>query len=254
MLHGILRRDRSTVLAGLVTVIVLAWVYLLAGAGVEMEPMDTGGGQMMMMAPEWNLRYAALIFVMWAIMMMAMMLPSAAPTILLTSALARQQTDRRMTPVWLFSLGYIAVWIAFSLIATTVQWGLDRAGLLSDQMASTSTTLAGAALIAAGVYQWTPLKQSCLRHCRAPLEFVLRYWRRPFGPLQSGVRHGIYCLGCCWVLMGLLFIGGLMNVLWIAAIALLVLIEKTSPWGNRASWLIGVILVVWGAALLATAI
>jgi predicted metal-binding membrane protein len=254
MLHSILRRDRATVLVGLVTVIVLAWVYLLAGAGVEMEPMDMGGGQMMMMAPEWNLRYAALIFVMWSIMMMAMMLPSAAPTILLTSALARQQADQRIAPVWLFSLGYVAVWIVFSLVATTVQWGLDQAGLLSDQMASTSTTLAGAALIAAGVYQWTPLKQACLRHCRAPLEFVLRYWRRRLGPLQSGVRHSIYCLGCCWVLMGLLFIGGLMNVLWVAAIALLVLIEKTFPLGNRASWLIGAILAVWGAALLARAI
>jgi predicted metal-binding membrane protein len=254
MLHRILKRDQATVVAGLVTVIVLAWVYLLAGAGVEMEPMDMGGGQLMMMASEWNLRYATLIFVMWAIMMMAMMLPSAAPTILLTAALARQQADRRMAPVWLFSFGYVAVWTGFGLVATMTQWGLDRAGLLSEQMASTSTALAGAVLVAAGVYQWTPLKQACLRRCRAPLEFVLRYWRRQLGPLQSGVRHGIYCLGCCWVLMGLLFVGGLMNMLWVAAIALLVLIEKTLPWGDRASWVSGAILAVWGAALLARAI
>jgi predicted metal-binding membrane protein len=180
-----------------------------------------------------------------------MMLPGAAPTILLISALAHQQAGRRTLSVWLFCLGYVTVWIGFSLVATVVQWRLDRAGLLSEQMASTSAALAGVALIAAGVYQWTPLKQACLRHCRAPLEFVLHYWRKgPLGPLQSGVRHGLFCLGCCWVLMALLFIGGLMNVLWIAAIALLVLIEKTFPWGNRASWLIGAILGVWGIALI----
>ena len=140
-----------------------------------------------------------------------------------------------------FALGYVAVWGAFSLIATALQWGLDRAGLLSETMASGSVVLAALLLFAAGVYQLTPWKQACLRHCRSPLEFLTRYWRQgPLGPMRAGAWHGAFCLGCCWMLMGLLFVGGLMNLLWIAGLALLVLIEKLFPLGPRVSQLTGV--------------
>ena len=172
-----------------------------------------GGGRIMLMAPPWTVQYAAMIFLMWVIMMAAMMLPSAAPAILLVIALTKQRGERyAIRASGEFAFGYVAVWGAFSLIATGLQWGLDRAGLLSETMASGSVVLAALLLFAAGVYQLTPWKQACLRHCRSPLEFLTRYWRQgPLGPMRAGAWHGAFCLGCCWMLMGLLFVGGLMN-------------------------------------------
>jgi predicted metal-binding membrane protein len=208
----------------------------------------------MLMTPPWTPGYALLIFLMWAIMMVAMMLPSAAPTILLVAALARNRGIGGGAPVaGLFSLGYVLVWTGFSLIATALQWWLDSAEILSGEMAVGSAVVAGGVLIAAGIYQWTPLKQACLRHCRSPLAFLLHHWRPGgWGALVNGLRHGVYCLGCCWMLMLLLFVGGLMNLLWIAGLALLVLLEKLLPWGGRMSRIAGIVLLVWGTAALAT--
>jgi predicted metal-binding membrane protein len=246
-----LRHDRIVVLSSLACVIAIAWVYLLLGAGIEMDEMDMGGGQIMLMVPPWTPGYAALIFVMWSIMMMAMMLPSAAPTILLVSALARNHSITSVPTAGLFTLGYMLVWVGFSLAATLLQWGLDSAGVLSEAMAARSAAVAGCVLIAAGIYQWTHLKQACLRHCRSPLAFLLHHWRKGvWGAVTNGVRHGFFCLGCCWMLMVLLFVGGLMNLLWIGALALLVLIEKTLPWGGRTSRVTGVALVAWGTVTL----
>jgi predicted metal-binding membrane protein len=252
MLRALLRRDRVAVLAALLVVVLLAWAWLFLGAGIEMDQMDMGGGQIMLMAPEWTVGYAALIFLMWAIMMMAMMLPSAAPAILLATALIGQRgANRIFGPTGLFVLGYLVIWFGFSLLATALQWGLDRAGLLSADMASGSATLAGLLLVLAGLYQWTPFKQACLVHCRAPFEFLTKYWRQgAFGPMLAGLNHGLFCLGCCWMLMALLFVGGLMNLLWIAALALLVFIEKLLPAGARVSRWTGIALVVWGAIVL----
>src|SRR5213078_1781385 len=141
---------------------------------------------------------------------------------------------------------------AFAAVATALQWGLDEAGLMSDTMALANRIVAGIVLVAAGIYQWTPLKEACLRHCRSPLDFLLFHWREGgFGALASGIGHGAYCLGCCWMLMALLFVGGIMNLAWIAAIALLVLIEKTLPWGGWMCRVIGVVLVLWGAVTVA---
>jgi predicted metal-binding membrane protein len=252
MLRALLQHDRILALAGLLVVILLAWGWLLLGAGIDMEQMDMGGGQVMLMAPEWSVSYAAVIFLMWAIMMMAMMLPSAAPAILLAAALMRQRGGNRIFGLTgLFVLGYLVVWFGFSLVATALQWSLDRAGLLSVEMASGSATLAGLLLIAAGLYQWTPLKQACLVQCRSPFEQLIKYWRQnAFGPLLAGTMHGLFCLGCCWLLMALLFVGGLMNLLWIAALAFLILIEKLLPVGPHVSRLTGIALIIWGAVVL----
>ncbi len=252
MLARLLRHDRTLVLASLTVVVVLAWVWLLAGAGLHMDEMDMGAGQIMLMAPAWTPGYAVTVFVMWVVMMVAMMLPSAAPTILLVAALTRQTGKRHaLDSSWQFGLGYLAVWGAFSLVATGLQFVLDRAGLLSDAMASSSAVLAALLLIAAGVYQWTPWKQACLNQCQSPVDFLTRYWRRgPFGPMRAGVWHGAFCLGCCWMLMGLLFVGGLMNMFWIAALAVLVLIEKLFPFGRRVSQLTGAALIGCGMFVL----
>jgi predicted metal-binding membrane protein len=252
MLRALLRHDRMAVLAGLTVVILLAWGWLLLGAGIEMEQMDMGGGKIMLMAPEWSIGYATLICLMWAIMMMAMMLPSAAPAILLAAALMRQRGGGRVFgPTGLFALGYLEIWFGFSLFATVLQWGLDRVGLLSEDMAVGGPALAGLLLIAAGLYQWTPLKQTCLVQCRSPFQHLVKYWRQgAFGPMLAGARHGVFCLGCCWMLMALLFVGGLMNVLWVAALAFLTLIEKLLPIGPRISRLGGIALMIWGAIVL----
>ena len=254
LLSGFLRHDRAVVLTGLGAVIAGSWAYLLLGAGIEMEMMDMGGGQMMAMPPGWTPAYAALIFVMWAVMMVAMMLPGAAPTVLLVAALARHRSGNPgavPATAALFASGYLLVWCGFSFAATLLQWGLDEAGLLSEMMATGNAILAGVVLIAAGTYQWTPLKDTCLKHCRSPAEFLVNHWRRgALGAVSTGVRHGLFCLGCCWMLMALLFVGGLMNLAWVAAIALFVLLEKTMPWGGRMSRLTGALLVAWGATSL----
>jgi Predicted metal-binding integral membrane protein (DUF2182) len=194
MLDAVLRHDRTLVVVALAVVIMLSWVWLLTGAGLHMDEMDMGGGQIMLMAPPWTVGYAAMIFLMSIIMMAAMMLPSAAPAILLVAALTRQRGERHaICSSAQFALGYVAVWGAFSLIATGLQWGLDRAGLLSETMASGSIILAALLLFAAGLYQLTTWKQACLQHCRSPLAFLMRYWRRgPLGPMRAGgVARGV---------------------------------------------------------------
>jgi predicted metal-binding membrane protein len=252
-----LRHDRAVVLGSLALVVALAWLWLWLGAGIDMEEMDMGGGQMMLMLPEWSVSYGLVVFAMWAVMMVAMMLPSAAPVTLLVANIARNRAASgggAGAGTVFFVIGYLAVWTAFAAFATLLQWGLDEAGLMSDTMALANRIAAGVVLIVAGIYQWTPLKEACLRHCRSPLQFLLFHWREGrLGALTSGIGHGAYCLGCCWMLMALLFVGGIMNLAWIAAIALLVLIEKTVP---RGAWLgraIGALLIVGGAATLAMA-
>jgi predicted metal-binding membrane protein len=245
-----LRHDRLLVVAGLLVVVILSWAYLLTGAGMLQEmgdmlmPMSTG---------PWTLGHAVLVFAMWAAMMAAMMLPSAAPVILLYGTIARGQAARgeSVTAAGGFTFGYVAVWATFSLVAAALQFGLEQAALMSPMMETTSIVLAGAVLIAAGLYQWTPLKQFCLRHCRSPLDFLTTHWRVGVrGAFVMGFRHGAYCVGCCWLLMLLLFVGGVMNFAWIGGIALFVLIEKLGPAGHWIGRGAGVLLVAWGAATL----
>ena len=184
------------------------------------------------------------MFVMWAVMMVGMMTPSAAPMILIYARVGRQVALGQppfVASAW-FAGGYLLAWVAFSLIATSGQWAIERAGLLSPTMASVSNTFGGLTLIAAGLYQWTPFKDACLRQCQAPLQFIQRHggFRADArGSLALGVRHGAYCVGCCWMLMALLFVVGVMNVLWIALVMIFVLLEKVLPTGRLISRISG---------------
>lgn len=251
LLSRLLRYRRALVMGVLGVATAAAWGYLLLGAGIEMK---MGGGPMMASSPAWNVPYAVLILVMWMAMMIAMMLPTALPTLLLVTVLAADRVDNAdLVPVatLLFASGYLLVWFGLGLGATLLQWGLDQAGLLSPTMAIANAILASAVLIAAGIYQWTPLKDTCLRHCRSPTEFLARHWRQGMrGAVRTGARHGLFCLGCCWMLMTLSFVGGLMNLAWVSAIALFVLVEKTMPGGDWVSRLCGTLLIVWGAGRL----
>lgn len=243
-----LRRERLLVLGGLALVVVLSWGYLLAGAGMQHE---MGGMLMPMSSGPWTPGHALVVMLMWVAMMAAMMLPSAAPMVLLHAAMARQRAGAR-APAGLsaaFVLGYLAVWSLFSVAATALQYALERLALLSPMMQTTSLVLAGAIFIAAGIYQWTALKRVCLQHCRSPFAFVMAHWRDgPRGAFGMGARHGAACLGCCWLLMALLFIGGVMNLGWIAGIAVFVAIEKLAPAGHWLSRAAGALLVAWGFA------
>ncbi len=245
-----IQRDQRIVLAGLLAVIVLSWAYLLAGAGMNM-PQEAGA--MTAMTPRWTPAYAGLMVIMWWVMMLAMMLPSAAPAILVFAALNRTQAPHGtpVIPSGVFAAGYGLAWGGFSLLATALQWRLSQGDLLTPAMASAGPALGGGLLIAAGLYQFSPWKQACLRHCRTPLDFLARHWRPGmWGALRMGAEHGLYCLGCCWVLMGLLFYGGVMSLAWISGLALFVMAEKVLPVGRHMGWIAGAALILWGLAVL----
>jgi predicted metal-binding membrane protein len=261
VLEAVLRRDRQVVAAALVAVIAMAWVWILLGAGTGMSAMDMllglgAEGIAGMMAPAaWTPGYAAIMFTMWWVMMAAMMLPSAAPILLLFARINRQQKSagRPFIPTGIFAAGYLVTWGAFSALATGLQWALERLGLLSPMMAATSYWLGGAILLAAGVWQLTPIKGICLRHCRSPMGFLVQSWRPGRGgAFRMGLKHGSFCLGCCWFLMGLLFFGGIMNLFWIIGLAAFVLLEKTVPMGSWIGRIVGVGIAAWGVLLLAT--
>ena len=194
------------------------------------------------------------MFFMWWIMMVAMMLPSAAPMILVFATVNRKQRDRGHPYVAtsLFAVGYLATWAGFSLVAVFLQWGFERTGLFSPMLVGTNVIFGAVLLLAAGGYQLTPIKHACLRLCRSPLAFLGTDWRRGArGALLMGLEHGAFCVGCCWFLMGLLFFGGVMNLYWIAGLALFVLFEKIVPAGHWFGYVTGVALLAWGTGMLA---
>ena len=244
----LLRRDRLITVGGLALITGLAWLYLWLLVA-EMNGMRDSMAGLMELRP-WTATDAGLMFAMWAIMMIAMMTPSAAPMILLYVRVQRGRTEEQpFAPTAVFFAGYLAAWIAFSLALTILQWALEGAALLSPTLTSTSAIFGGAALIIAGIYQWLPIKNVCLGHCRSPVHFLSTYWRPgAWGAFRMGQSHGLYCLGCCWVLMILLFVGGVMNLLWAAAIAIFVLIEKAAPFGHVAGRAGSLILIVGGVA------
>ena len=244
-LERLLRRDRQIVVVALVSVVTFASLYTISQVGMGMNAFETPSIPRM--------GYIFVLLAMWWIMMIAMMLPSAAPIILLTAALNRRSTSDHPPygTTAFFTIGYLLAWFLFSLVAVAGQLVLESNGLLSFKMQSNSTYLTAGLLLAAGVWQFSPIKQACLRHCRSPIEFITRN-RRPGnqGALVMGLHHGTYCLGCCWFLMALLFAGGVMNLYWIAGLALFVLIEKLFSRGVWFGRITGAGLVITGTALL----
>jgi predicted metal-binding membrane protein len=295
VLEVVLRRDREVVTLVLVTVLTASWLYLLAGAGtgmyphemavlvpaqMSMEPSMPGAASMFghetmtgasghssmagtLMSPvTWTPGYALLMFSMWWLMMIVMMLPSAAPMVRLHAAVMRKglaraddagpnaPSHRLRSATTAFIAGYLVMWGAFSLVAVVAQWALERGGLLSAMMMSTSRFLGSGLLLAAGLWQLTPLKTLCLRHCRSPISFLSTHWRPGVGGgFRMGIVHGVFCLGCCWFLMALLFYGGVMNLIWIIGLALFVLAEKMMPAGVALGRVTGLLLIAWGVWL-----
>jgi len=252
------RRDRLVVLASLALLAILAWAYtvLMALHGAEGHQHAGMAGMVMDAWKPWTATEGALMFLMWIVMMAAMMFPSAAPMLLAFARIGRARAPAAalMSSSTAFLLGYLALWAVFSVFAATAQGLLHAAALLSPSMASASPIFSGAVLIAAGTYQFTPLKGICLAKCRMPLAFLLAEWRDGSrGAFVMGLRHGFYCVGCCWVLMTLLFVAGVMNLVWIAFLALVVLAEKALPHGQWVGRVLGIAAVAWGAWLLAFA-
>ncbi|MYN12797.1 DUF2182 domain-containing protein [Pusillimonas sp. TS35] len=271
LLERALRHDRIVVIGSLSVLVLLSWGYLIfgmapgqempamMGEGIGMAPMTgdsmdmrampNNGTAMAVGATPWApARWIAMVS-MWLVMMAAMMLPSAAPMILLYARISRRHAlDERPTlGAYFFVLGYAVIWGLGSFAAVVLQYWLEMLTLLSPAMTVTSTALAGSLLIAAGVYQWMPLKHACLRRCRSPLDFLLTYWRPGSGgAFIMGAQHGLYCVGCCWLIMLLLFVGGIMNLYWIAGLAFYVLVEKLFPGGPWIGRIAGVVLIGWG--------
>jgi len=252
-LEALLRHDRSVVLAGLAGVTVVAWAYVISVSRKNaMGVMEMVPGMAMPQMQSWEGPELFLLFVMWAVMMVAMMVPAAAPLLLMFVRAERQSAHNRVaTSAALLLLGYLVVWWGFSAFASLVQWGLHTAALLSPAMVTTSSIFGGLLLLAAGVFQFSRLKRACLVRCRSPMSFLMSEWRSGrWGSFVLGVKHGAYCVGCCGVLMALLLVAGVMNVLWIAALCLFVLVERIAPYGERFSRIAGAVLILAGIALI----
>jgi predicted metal-binding membrane protein len=250
LIERILQRDRLIVAASLLGVTALAWLYLVRMA-VDMPGMSVALHRLAeVSAQPWDMAYGVMIFTMWAVMMIGMMLPSAAPAILLFGRVAQQSpaATRPLLRSYLFAGGYLLAWLVFSLLATLLQWGIEVMAVRVPGSVNAGQRLGGLLLVLAGIYQWTPLKEICLRHCRGPVDFLTRHWRPGLaGAVRMGFGHGLFCVGCCWVLMLLLFVGGVMNLMLVAVITLFILLEKLLPYGDRAGRFSGLCLIVLGA-------
>ena len=269
-LERLIARDRTITLVGLIVLCALAWAYIVMGAGLGMTAREmmtlalfphqqgahmAGVGMGAMDAPGVGSGDAGWVLplAMWWVMMIAMMAPSAAPTILLYArvhrhSVGRSQLEDKPAPTTAFAAGYLLIWLGFSVVAASLHWMMESKGIVSA-MGARSQWLSAGVLIAAGIYQFTPLKSACLSHCRSPAEFLARQWRpHAVGAIRLGAIHGAYCVGCCWVLMMLLFVGGAMNLVWIAALTILVLAEKLLPPGRWIGRAVGLALIGWGIA------
>jgi predicted metal-binding membrane protein len=257
MVEAVLHRERLVLVIGLLIVVVSSWVWLLLGAGTGMTPIDmtrmAGMDGWLMKPAQWSIGYALLMFSMWWVMMIAMMVPSAAPMLLLFARVNGQKrsASSAIFPTGLFAAGYLLVWGGFSALAVALQWALETARMLSPMLEISTIWLGAGILIAAGLWQLSPMKGVCLRHCRTPLGFLIGHWRPGnTGAFRMGLVHGAWCLGCCWALMTLLFFGGVMNLFWIIGLAVFVLIEKTIPLGQWFGRVLSIVLVGWGMLLL----
>jgi predicted metal-binding membrane protein len=251
------RRERLVIVLALGGVTALAWVWLVMQAQYMTDMAGDMTDMVMPLTDAWSVSYLSLTFAMWWVMMLGMMLPGAAPMILTFETLNRNKRARGQTfvPTTIFLFGYLIAWGGFSAVATFAQWALDRFVLLTPMLAIGSSRFGGALLIVAGTYQFTPLKQACLRGCRSPFAFLLNHWHDGWsGALRMGLAHGAYCIGCCAVLMALLFLAGAMNLLWVAALAVFVFAEKLLPGGTWIGRAGGVAMLGLGVVLLARGI
>ncbi len=259
-----LTRDQAIVLFCLAAITGLAWLYLAALAanmpamsglaGMD-ETGRTAGMKAAASAVSGGGGALLVAGVMWVVMMAGMMLPSAAPMILLFAAAERRQGALPLVTTPAFVLGYLVIWTVFAVAALGVQWALMRLGLFAPEMKVTSGLLGGAVFIAAGIYEWSPLKERCLALCQSPLGFIAGHWRPGVaGALRMGLRHGAYCLGCCWVLMLLLFVGGVMNLVWVAGLTVLVLLQKIWPGVTFAARATGLAMLAAGVYLVSGAL
>jgi predicted metal-binding membrane protein len=240
MTNGLRDTIRGQAATGLIVWLpaLAGWLLLYWGA----TNMGSPAAQLTMPMSDWSWANWIAVLIMWAVMMAAMMLPTTMPMVLVFGSLNKSRDEAGRTVA--FVAGYVALWTAFGAAATTAQWMLQTKGLLSPMIVSMSPVLSGALLMIAGIFQFTPLKQACLRACRSPLGFLLTDWRAGlWGAARMGVRHGLYCLGCCWALMALLFVGGVMNLLWIAALTLLVAMEKLAPKGEILAKALGALMI-----------
>lgn len=263
-IEKILRRDRVILIFGLIAITLLAWGYVI-NLSFQMRDMTMDTSPSMDMSPSplmpdvqpWHVEDFFFNLTMWAVMMVAMMTPSSTPMILAFAGLNRRRNVNENTgnKSLSFLAGYLIVWFSFSAIATLIQWGLHSVGALSPEVISVTPLIGAIILILTGIYQFTPLKYVCLSNCRTPVSFLVTEWRDgTSGALIMGLRHGLYCLGCCWTLMLLLFVTGIMNLLWVALIAGYVLIEKVTPAGQMISHAIGLFIFGWGVWLLIQAL
>jgi predicted metal-binding membrane protein len=250
----LMRRDRLMVVFSLFVLTFLSWLYLflLAGDMAQGDMRLMGMGRMapemldMIMPMPWDTSTFVLMGLMWWVMMVGMMIPSAAPMILLYARVQRKNLphENPVLRITLFTLGYLLLWLLFSVAATLLQWTLSEWELFLPAMKTTGVYTGALLFALAGLYQLTPLKLACLKNCQAPLQFLTTCWRNGNkGAVVMGMHHGAYCVGCCWCLMLLLFVGGVMNLLWIAAIAIIVLLEKLLP-GKYFSWTGGLLLLL----------
>lgn len=257
--EALLRHERPIIACGIATIVALSWVYIWQGAGMGMSALDMTTlslfphRQMSMegsMAASWGI-----VVAMWWVMMIAMMMPSATPLVLLYSKVLERQPGPpagRYMAISLLMAGYLTVWLAFSVVAAALQKMLEPTGLISGMMLwSRSAALSAGVLAAAGLYQLSGPKRACLTQCRSPVRFLTRYARPDIGAsFMLGMRHGAFCVGCCWLLMALLFVGGVMNLIWIAALMLFVLIEKLMPAGAAFGRVSGALMILWAGATL----
>lgn len=243
-----LTRQEPRTASMLLVVMLLGWVFFVWTVLDTTHPLAK---LMMPTNPDWSVGSMLAVFIMWTVMMMAMMLPSATPMMLTFFNLCRhkQQTAHG----WIFVFAYLAIWAGFGAVASALQWGLQTTGLLTPMIASSSVWLTAILLLIAGVVQFTPLKQVCLEHCRTPMGYFLTEWKDgAIGVWRMGVKHGLFCLGCCWALMGLLFVAGVMNLAWVAALTVVIFMEKIHPAGVRISKYLGGVLIALGVLQIVT--
>jgi len=245
------RGERLLIGGGLLALTLLCWLYLVLLADA-MDAMGSSGrravAMWLMPMGRWGAAELALCLAMWIVMMVAMMAPSAAPMLFAFHAVSRSRgrDGAVVGPLAAFALGYIAVWSAFSLAATVAQWSLHEASIVTDAMASASRPLDAALLLVAGAFQFAPLKQRCLAQCRSPMGFLLSEWRDGTrGAFLMGLRHGAFCVGCCWGLMLVLIVVGVMNLAWMVALAAAVFLEKVWRHGKAFSVAAGLVLIVF---------